>query len=64
MFGLAEMRRYVRCLISDLGRDRDPGSPYSRTNDPGKTYFDITGNVQFLAQNRDLRMIVLSDPED
>jgi pimeloyl-ACP methyl ester carboxylesterase len=63
VFGLAEMRRDVGCLVSTSGGIVTRAS-VSRTGDPGKTYFDITGNVQFLAQNRDLRIIVLSDPED
>jgi pimeloyl-ACP methyl ester carboxylesterase len=63
VFGLAEMRRDVGCLISTSGGIVTRAT-VSRTGDPGKTYFDITGNVQFLAQNRDLRIIVLSDPDD
>jgi len=63
VFGLAEMRRDVGCLVSTSGGIVTRATR-SRTDDPGKTYFDITGNVRFLAQNRDLRIIVLSDPED
>jgi len=40
-------------------------SSRSRTNDPGKTYFKIDDdNIRFLKRNRDLRIIVISDPED
>ena len=63
VFGLAEMRRDVGCLVSTSGGIVTRAS-VPRTDDPGKTYFDITGNVKFLARNRDLRIIVLSDPED
>jgi pimeloyl-ACP methyl ester carboxylesterase len=63
VFGLAEMRRDVACLISTSGGIVTRAT-VPKTDDPGKTYFDITGNVQFLARNRALRIIVLSDPED
>jgi pimeloyl-ACP methyl ester carboxylesterase len=63
IFGLAEMRRDVGCLISGSGQivTRMAASP---PGDPGKTYFDITGKLQWLAQNRALRMMVISDPND
>jgi hypothetical protein len=34
------------------------------SNDPGKTFFDISGRLRWLAQNRALRMMVISDPND
>jgi dienelactone hydrolase len=63
VFGLAEMRRDVGCLISTSG-GLISGSSDKRTNDPAKTYFDIEDNIKFLGRNRDLRIIVISDPED
>lgn len=62
VFGLAQMRRDVACLISGSGQivTRGPARP----GDPARTYFDITGKVQWLAQNRALRMMVISDPYD
>ena len=63
VFGLAEMRRDVGCLISTSGGLISSSSD-KRTNDPAKTYFDIEDNIKFLARNRDLRIIVISDPED
>ena len=63
VFGLAEMRHDIGCLISTSGGIATRKA-VARTDDPGKTYFDITGNVQWLEQNRALRMIVISDPDD
>jgi pimeloyl-ACP methyl ester carboxylesterase len=63
VFGLAEMRRDVACLISGSGQIVTRGAA-PRSADPGKTYFDIMGKVPSLAQNRDLRMMVISDPND
>ena len=63
VFGLAEMRRDIGCLISTSGGlVNNPGT--SRFDDPGKTYFHIEENIRFLTRNRDLRIIVISDPED
>jgi pimeloyl-ACP methyl ester carboxylesterase len=63
VFGLAELRRDVGCLISTSGGLISSPSD-KRTNDPAKTYFDIEENIKFLARNRDLRIIVISDPDD
>lgn len=63
VFGLAEMRRDVACLISGSGQIAGRGTPL-RSAEPGKTYFDVMGKVASLAQNRDLRMMVISDPND
>ena len=63
VFGLAEMRRDIGCLISGSGQITTREYT-AQTKDPGKTFFDITGNIRFLAQNRALRMMVISDPND
>lgn len=63
VFGLAEMRRDVGCLISGSGQIVTRAGA-SRPGEPGRTFFDITGKVQSLAQNRALRMMVISDPND
>jgi len=62
VFGLAEMRRDIGCLISTSGGLGlvNPG----RSDDPARTYFDIDDGLRFLARNRDLRIIVISDPDD
>ncbi|MBA2397494.1 MAG: hypothetical protein H0V72_02115 [Bradyrhizobium sp.] len=64
VFGLAEMRRDVACLISGSGQIATTRAVALRAGDAGRTYFDITGKLQRLAQNRALRMMVISDPND
>jgi pimeloyl-ACP methyl ester carboxylesterase len=63
VFGLAEMRRDVGCLISGSGQIAGR-VPAAQPRDPGKSYFDIINNVRLLGQNRGLRMMVISDPND
>jgi len=64
VFGLAEMRRDVGCLISGSGQIMTRGAIAVRAGDPARTYFDITGKISLLTQNRALRMMVISDPND
>jgi pimeloyl-ACP methyl ester carboxylesterase len=64
VFGLAEMRRDVGCLISGSGQIVTTRTVALRPGDPGRTYFDISGKLPLLAQNRALRMMVISDPND
>ena len=63
VFGLAEMRPDVGCLISGSGQlaTRMVAPP---SGDPGKTFFDVSGKLESLARNRVLRMMVISDPND
>jgi pimeloyl-ACP methyl ester carboxylesterase len=63
VFGLAEMRRDIGCLVSTSGGLVSRPS-VSRSDDPAKTFFDITGDIRFLSRNRDLRIFVISDPDD
>jgi pimeloyl-ACP methyl ester carboxylesterase len=63
VFGLAEMRRDVGCLVSGSGQIAGR-VPAVQPRDPGKTYFDIINNVRSLGQNRALRIMVISDPND
>ena len=63
VFGLAEMRPDVGCLISGSGQIVTR-MPAPRPGDPGKTFFDVSGKTQWLARNRVLRMMVVSDPND
>lgn len=62
VFGLAQRRRDIACLVSGSGQIVTRGEP--RAGDPARTFFDITGKVALLAQNRALRMMVVSDPND
>jgi len=61
--GLAELRRDVGCLISGSGQ-LATRMGISQQGNPARNYFDIMGGVQSLAQNRALRMMVISDPND
>jgi pimeloyl-ACP methyl ester carboxylesterase len=63
VFGLAEMRPDVGCLISGSGQIATR-MVSSRSGDPAKTYFDVSGRLQSLAQNHALRMMVISDLHD
>ena len=63
VFGLAEMRRDIGCLVSTSGGLVSRPS-VSRSDDPARTYFDITEDIGFLSRNRDLRIFVISDPDD
>jgi hypothetical protein len=63
VFGLAEMRTDVGCLVSGSGQIVTRMTA-PRSSDPGRTFFDVSGKVQSLAQDRALRMMVISDPND
>jgi hypothetical protein len=60
--GLIEMRHDIACAVSGSGPLATPGSP--RTTDPGRTFFDVTRNIPLLAQNRSLRLLLVTDPAD
>ncbi|MBN8990871.1 MAG: alpha/beta hydrolase [Rhizobiales bacterium] len=63
VLGLAEMRRDIGCLVSGSGQIAGR-VPAAQPRDPGRAYFDIIDDVQLLEQNRALRMMVISDPND
>jgi hypothetical protein len=60
--GLIGLRRDIACAVSGSGPLATPGSP--RVTDPGRTYFDVTQNIPLLAQNRSLRLLLVTDPAD
>jgi pimeloyl-ACP methyl ester carboxylesterase len=60
--GLIGLRRDVACAVSGSGPLTTPGGP--KTTDPGRTFFDATRNIPLLAQNRSLRLLLVSDPAD
>jgi hypothetical protein len=60
--GIASMRRDVACVISGSGPLMTPGSP--KAGDPARTFFDATQGIPQLAQNRSLRMMLVTDPSD
>jgi pimeloyl-ACP methyl ester carboxylesterase len=63
VFGLAEMRRDIGCLVATSGGLVSPRSA-PRSDDPAKKFFHITQDIRFLSRNRDLRIFVISDPDD
>ena len=60
--GLIGLRHDIACAVSGSGPLATPGSP--RTTDPGRTFFDATRNIPLLAQNRSLRLLLVTDPAD
>jgi hypothetical protein len=61
-FNLVGQSRDIACAVSGSGPLATPGSP--RVTDPGRTYFDVTQNIPLLAQNRSLRLLLVTDPAD
>jgi hypothetical protein len=60
--GLIGLRHDIACAVSGSGPLATPGSP--RITDPGRSYFDVTQNIPLLAQNRSLRLLLVTDPAD
>lgn len=66
--GLIALRRDVGCAVSGSGPLAPPSGSKNdagRANlDPGRTYFDVTQHVPEIAQNRALRILLVTDPTD
>jgi hypothetical protein len=60
--GLIGLRRDIACAVSGSGPLATPGSP--KITDPGRAYFDVTQSIPLLAQNRSLRLLLVTDPAD
>jgi hypothetical protein len=60
--GLIGLRHDIACAVSGSGPLATPGGP--KTADPGRTFFDVTQNIPALAQNRSLRLLLVTDPAD
>jgi hypothetical protein len=60
--GLIGLRRDVGCAVSGSGPLATPGGP--KGGDPARTFFDVTQNIPQLAQNRSLRILLVTDPAD
>ncbi len=60
--GLIAQRRDIGCAIAGSGPLTTPGSP--KVTDPARTFFDVTRSVPLIAQNRALRLMLVSDPAD
>jgi hypothetical protein len=60
--GLIGLRRDVACAVAGSGPMTVPGSP--KQTDPSRAYFDVVETIPALAQNRSLRLLLVSDPAD
>jgi hypothetical protein len=61
--GLIALRRDVACAVSGSGPLASP-SANNATHDPGRVYFDPSQHIAEIAQNRALRILVVTDPTD
>jgi dienelactone hydrolase len=61
--GLIGLRRDIACAVLGSGRLVLAESIKS-TDDPGRTYFDPTRNISQLAQNRSMRLFLVTDKMD
>ncbi len=60
--GLIGLRRDVACAVAGSGPMTVPGTP--RQTDPSRAYFDVVETVPALAQNRSMRLMLVTDPAD
>jgi hypothetical protein len=61
--GLIELRHDIACAVAGSGPLATPGGG-PKPSDPGRTFFDVMQNAPQLAQNRSLRLLLVSDPAD
>jgi hypothetical protein len=59
--GLIGLRHDIACAVSGSGPLATPGS---KATDPGRTFFDVTQSIPLIAQNRSLRLLLVTDPAD
>jgi hypothetical protein len=60
--GLIGLRHDIACAVSGSGPLATPGGP--KITDPGRTFFDVTRSIPLMAQNRSLRLLLVTDPAD
>jgi hypothetical protein len=60
--GLIGMRHDIACAVAGSGPLATPGSP--KPTDPGHTFFDLMHSIPVIAQNRSLRLMLVTDPSD
>jgi hypothetical protein len=60
--GLIGLRHDVACAVAGSGPLATSGGP--KTSDPARTFFDVMQNIPQLAQNRSLRILLVTDPAD
>jgi dienelactone hydrolase len=63
VFALSGMRRDVGCAVSGSGQLTTQMAS-GKFGDPGTTYFDLMDSVPLLAQNRAVRLMMITDPAD
>jgi len=61
--GLIELRHDITCAVSGSGR-LDDVTARSKPGDPAHSYFDVAQNIPLLLQNRGLRIMLVTDPDD
>src|SRR5258708_3221260 len=61
--GLIGLRNDIGCAVSGSGPLATPGGG-PKGADPARTFFDVTQNIPQLAQNRSLRVLLVTDPAD
>jgi hypothetical protein len=66
--GLIGLRRDVGCAVSGSGPLAPPSGTKNDTDranlDPARTYFDVMQRIAEIAQNRALRILLVTDPTD
>jgi hypothetical protein len=60
--GLIGLRHDIACAVSGSGPLATPGGP--KVADPARTFFDVTQGIPQMAQNRSLRLLLVTDPAD
>jgi hypothetical protein len=60
--GLIGLRRDIACAV--LGSGRLASTESIKSKDAGRTYFDPTQNISHLAQNRSMRLFLVTDKMD
>jgi hypothetical protein len=60
--GLFRLRRDISCAV--LGSAPVAATENAKSADPGRTFFDPTQNMSQWAQNRSIRMFLLTDKQD
>jgi hypothetical protein len=60
--GLIAQRHDIGCAVAGSGPLATPGSP--KAADPARTFFDVTHSASLIAQNRTLRLMLVTDPAD
>jgi hypothetical protein len=60
--GLIGLRHDIACAVAGSGPLATPGGP--KGADPARTFFDVMQSIPQVAQNRSLRILLVTDPAD